>query len=783
MSDYLSGREYNLKVGIQSYTEDKTVLEAIGNVDIVGIVTASKFSGEGSLLTNINVSSLVGVVSYSTSAGVSTYSTTAGIATYAVNAGVSTQLKNSKSFEITGDIIASPVFFDGTSNVSLSATIQPNSVELGNDTVGSYVSSITGTNQQIVVSGGTGEGSTPILSLPTNILIPQDATVLRDLQVNRNLNVNGNITIGGTSAIVYATELVVSDPDLVLGFRTDANNNDISNDNTANHGGIAIASTEGSPLINLFINDLEKTPPTYKKFMWFKEGTFAGLGTDSWISNYAIGIGSTMVPYGIRLAAGEVQFTEKDIKKIRDINSSGIITANKFSGDGSEIVGINATSIIGITSFATVSGIATNVIGGIASITNLNVLGVSTIGNVKFSGGIVTATEFVGNLTGIAYTTINLLGGSQGSIPVQSNVGYTTFISPGIYGQVLITNGPNQNPYWGPVNAATGSFGGITVQNNGNIVGSAASIVTLNFSGANIIASASQGSSGIATITVLNYVSTSGISTSVIGGIGSISQIQVTGISTFTNGPIIIGSANSTGTNYQRLQVTGGAYISNSIGIGTTNPSSILHVSGNSIITGISTIGNLIITPVGSGTTVGGESVTYYGDGSNLTGVTGLKVITQSAISTPAYPILASATGVSSVGIATTQLVYIPSTGNLGLGSVYPTSKLYVVGDIFVSGVTTSTDFNSSSDRNLKTNIEVISNPIEKLLEITGVTFNWKSNNKKSAGVIAQDVMNVMPELTSGEPLTLNYNGLIGLLIEAVKEQQKIINKLLEKHR
>ena len=56
-------------------------------------------------------------------------------------------------------------------------------------------------------------------------------------------------------------------------------------------------------------------------------------------------------------------------------------------------------------------------------------------------------------------------------------------------------------------------------------------------------------------------------------------QLQVTGISTFTNGPVLVGSATSTGTSSQRLQVTGGAYVSGSVGIGTTNPQYIFTVS------------------------------------------------------------------------------------------------------------------------------------------------------------------------------------------------------------
>jgi hypothetical protein len=104
-------------------------------------------------------------------------------------------------------------------------------------------------------------------------------------------------------------------------------------------------------------------------------------------------------------------------------------------------------------------------------------------------------------------------------------------------------------------------------------------VTATSFSG-NASSSTYATSAGIATYaTIAGYSTSSGIATSVIGGIGSITQLQVTGISTFTNGPVLVGSANSTGFANQRLQVTGGAYISGSVGIGTTNPQYILTVS------------------------------------------------------------------------------------------------------------------------------------------------------------------------------------------------------------
>ena len=98
------------------------------------------------------------------------------------------------------------------------------------------------------------------------------------------------------------------------------------------------------------------------------------------------------------------------------------------------------------------------------------------------------------------------------------------------------------------------------------------------------------------------------------------------------------------------------------------------------------------------------------------------------------------------------------------------------------TGIITAADFNSTSDIKLKTNIERISDPIEKVLQIDGVSFNWIGNGKPSLGVIADNVQEILPEIvTDGDPKTVNYNGLIGLLIEAVKEQQNEINSLKER--
>ena len=63
--------------------------------------------------------------------------------------------------------------------------------------------------------------------------------------------------------------------------------------------------------------------------------------------------------------------------------------------------------------------------------------------------------------------------------------------------------------------------------------------------------------------------------------------------------------------------------------------------------------------------------------------------------------------------------------------------------------------------------------------------FNWKDNNMPSAGLIAQDVEKYLPELvdsTTGEFKALNYSGIIGVLVEAVKELSSKIKTLEEEN-
>lgn len=100
--------------------------------------------------------------------------------------------------------------------------------------------------------------------------------------------------------------------------------------------------------------------------------------------------------------------------------------------------------------------------------------------------------------------------------------------------------------------------------------------------------------------------------------------------------------------------------------------------------------------------------------------------------------------------------------------------------------LTASGNVTAYSDEKLKDNIEPIENPIEKVKAIQGVTFNRNDieDNPRQTGVIAQQVEKVLPEVVKTDEFgtkTVAYGNMVGLLIEAIKEQQKQIDELKDR--
>ena len=400
---------------------------------------------------------------------------------------------------------------------------------------------------------------------------------------HNDVTITGDLVVSGTQTIISTQSLFVRDKDIVLGIGTTPGN---ETDDSANHGGVAVASTEGSPLVSFASPGINTFPDTYKQMMWVAAETFGVGTTDAWLFNYAVGVGSTQVPDGVRFAASAIQFTDDTINT-----------------------------------------------------PNINIGG----GSVTISSGIITSTT-----------------------------GIVTYYGDGQY--LDLTN-----------NFSTG----IGISSEGVSVGTGVTVI--DFRGA-----------GISTVTV-----GSGIGTIFVegGGSGTVSISSIAPASP-ENGDLWYS------IDYGRTFVY---YDEVTLGIGST----AVWVDAAPFNIGVISLDDL---------TVG-----------NLT-------VTNSA---------------SITGLAVTNLT---------------------VTNINASGIITAFDFNSTSDQNLKTNIQTVDNALDIVNDLRGVSFDWKENGKHSYGVIAQELEQVLPSLVSNTEIkTVNYNGIIGVLIEAVKELSEEVERLKNK--
>ena len=183
--------------------------------------------------------------------------------------------------------------------------------------------------------------------------------------------------------------------------------------------------------------------------------------------------------------------------------------------------------------------------------------------------------------------------------------------------------------------------------------------------------------------------------------------------------------------------MTGNAYVSSSIGIGTTNPNGISGQTSQ-------------LTMVGSNAG-GGAGYHQF-----------LTVSNSGATNPSKFFRLNSTGGIEIVNNAYTAILFTFTNS----------------GDFSASGNVTG-----YSDETLKDNIQTIPDALDKVIQLRGVEFdrNDIEGNPHQIGVIAQEVEKIIPEvvITNDDGIkSVAYGNLVGLLIEAVKDQQKQINEL-----
>jgi hypothetical protein len=191
----------------------------------------------------------------------------------------------------------------------------------------------------------------------------------------------------------------------------------------------------------------------------------------------------------------------------------------------------------------------------------------------------------------------------------------------------------------------------------------------------------------------------------------------------------------------------------------------VYEINGTSVLSG-STLGSGVtassLTSVGTiatGTWQGSVIATTYGGTGNSSGYASggaasaatATVVDDTATNATYYPMLAQGTsGNTAPKVSSTKLTFNPSTGQL-----------------------TATDLNSSSDKRLKKNIKTVTSALDTVDALRGVSFEWKEGNGKAIGLIAQEVQEVLPEIVSTDDngyLSIRYNNVVGVLVEAIKE-------------
>ena len=455
---------------------------------------------------------------------------------------------------------------------------------------------------------------------------------------------------------------------------------------------------------------------------------------------------------------------------VGDARVTGVITATTFSGNVNAGVGT-------ITTLSSTNG----------TITNLNVTGISTLGTVKVSSGIITATSGVvtyfgdgnflnltsnpsrgigigttGGLVGYGITFLDLKGAGVSTTQYNSSTGIATifFEGGGGGGSISISTTapllPGSGDLW-----YSPDYGRTFIYYDENVVGYGTDAFWVDAAPFNV---------GVITSTAFAPASASAPSIHFAG------DVQ-TGFFSPSSGNITAVSVGSSilNVNPSGIRVTGVTTITNAsgtvtIGIGTT----ALLVEGNTRVTGILTVGSSSITlngasniiNVGTGLTLSSSGInvtgiitatSFVGNGSGLTGA-GSTVFNDTTTNQEFFPLFTATTSgtITASGISTSKLTYNPSTGAM-----------------------TAVDFNSTSDINLKENIHTVGNALEITEQLRGVSFDWKENGRSSYGVIAQELEEVLPELVKqGEVKSVNYNGIIGVLIEAIKELKKEVEEL-----
>jgi hypothetical protein len=205
-----------------------TVFDGSANVSIEVTIDGFSANGGNAVFTGTVIGDLIGDVYASD--GVSKILENGTNGTNAIfygslygNANTATKLETARTINLSGDVTGN-VSFDGTSNVTITTVIQPDSVALGTDTTGDYVQSISVTGGTGLSISGTGESAVVTIAgvdanntvkgvasfSATNFDVISGAVAIKDGGISNAKLVNSSVTIGTTNVELGATANTLS---------------------------------------------------------------------------------------------------------------------------------------------------------------------------------------------------------------------------------------------------------------------------------------------------------------------------------------------------------------------------------------------------------------------------------------------------------------------------------------------------------------------------------------------------------------------------------------------
>lgn len=433
----------------------------------------------------------------------------------------------------------------------------------------------------------------------------------------------------------------------------------------------------------------------------------------------------------------------------------------------------------------------------------LEVLGDTNIkGNFTVSNGTIEATSYTlnGNLLVDPTSEKWSLGIGTDIYRLNGDVGIGTtnpLYKLDVKGDINLTGTLYQNGVIFSGSKWTSGSGNDIYRLNGNIgIGTSTISEKLTVSG-NVSAGQiiSTVSSGTPPLVVLSDTQVTNLNASFLRGklppSGDI--VGTTDTQTLSNKTLTSPTLNSPVVNSVGIQISGSTSGSTIIRASAVASGTIIIPAANDTLVARNTTDTLTNKTIAAGS----NTITGLTN-SNLSGSAG---ITNANLATPTISGISLGNDLSSLSFGS----YLSSSGSYNgstartvsvAGTSINTANTLVARDIngnFTAGsincsnltasfTVTAADINSTSDENLKENIHSIENSLNTVKELRGVSFDWKSTGKSSYGVIAQELEKVLPELVSqGESKSVNYNGLIGFLIEAIKELSEEVEDLKRK--